>query len=253
MTKEDGSVTFSLDELRKLEDERLKEEEAAARRKQEEVRLAREAEDARRREDEQRRLREVEARRQDEERRSREEEVRLAAIRDGALQQAKLLAASEIRVAEAERRREHEAVLDRLRRDAEVRGLRRGTAFGGALGVVMLVVLAVGYFGWLRPAVAHTEAVAAAAAADREALRAEMAKKDAATKEQIDGLAGALAAARAENDRLHDQLDAKCARHGGPSAPSGGRSHTSSGAPATSAGAGDGCRPGDPLCPTIGH
>lgn len=243
------SVSFSLKELARLEQEREREEHAARRRQDDEARAARDAAERRAAEEAAARSRAEDDRRRAEERRVREDEVRLAAIRDGALEQAKLLAASEVRIGEAARQREHELTFERLRREAGVRGLRRGTIVAGIFSAALLAATAGAYFGWLRPAVAHTEAVAAGAAADRDTLRRALDERAIAQKAELDGLAEQLAAARAENAGLKEQLAAARARpcgagHAGASGSSGGRHHLVTQDPLGAA-----CHPGDPLCP----
>ena len=112
--QKESSVLFSLNELMGLEEERIKEEEAAKAAQAEAERKAREAEELRLRQEEQRKLDEEEAKRRAAEMAVKEEEARLEAIRQAEIEKAKAEAENEARLLAMKEQQRHEAQLAAL-------------------------------------------------------------------------------------------------------------------------------------------
>jgi colicin import membrane protein len=181
---QEGSVTFSLLELGRLEEQRLREEreaEAARRRQEQEARDEAERRAARELED--RETREAEARRS-EERREREEAARVEAIKAAIVEKARKEA--DARAIAEEREQQH-------RREVELTSVARGhvekrlVRISVAQAVALVAVIAgagVGYLAGIAPQNERRVAAVSAEVAERDqtiaSLRAEVASASAA-------------------------------------------------------------------------
>jgi len=246
-----SSVMFSLQELERMEEERVRmaaEAEARDRESREQARRAIEAREQAERLAVERA--EAEAR-QEVERRAREEAARLAAIQRAATEAARVEAEARVRAEERERERErdrlHAAMVEQAR--AAVGRQRTGATWGAVSAIVTACVAAALYLGVLSPRAEASLRAATADRAARDAAITDLRTKVESSEGAIASLQGDLAASRAEVARLQGLLDARPAglrpSRGGPS-PAGTRPvHTD---PAL-----DGftsCPPGskDPLC-----
>ena len=150
--RRDESVTFSLKELMKLEDERTAEERAALAAADKRV-----AEERAAREEAERRAQQI----AEEERartaaRAREEEARLEAMQRATVEQARITVEARTRADESERERAHERELTRMRLEATKKpgiALYVGCAMGGA--GLALVAFLVFFFAVAKPASDH--------------------------------------------------------------------------------------------------
>jgi colicin import membrane protein len=213
-----SSVMFSLQELARMEEERVRlGAEAAERERAAHDRERVEAEERSRAEQEATARAEAEARREVE-RRAREEAARIEAIHRASLEGARVEAEARARAEERERERRHEVELERAR--AAGRGGARGAAVAAVFGAVVAagVALAV-HYGVVAPKERGRAAEASAEIASRDVAIGDVRSHAEATEARLRALEGDLAAARAENDRLRADLEA--ARHpGGRTVPS---------------------------------
>lgn len=147
----DDSMLFSLRGLLDLEKERL-ERESAERRRQEEVAqaLERERERIRREAEDRKRSSMIEAARLAEQRR-REEEARLEALKQAAVECARVEAESRARAELTDKVHEHERALTLLKEEARRTRARHLSAAGFALFAISLVTSTTLYFAKLRP------------------------------------------------------------------------------------------------------
>ncbi len=138
---QESSVLFSLRELMSLEEQRVADEQASQRRRAE---LAAEAERSAARasrEEEDRRRREADGLARVEAEQTRAEAVRLAAIRDAAIERARQEAEGAVRLEELRVRHEHEERVTALRQD---RQRRRFSLLTCVLGTLLVAVLVLG-------------------------------------------------------------------------------------------------------------
>ncbi len=198
---------FSLQELERMEEERVRALADAGRR--EHAARERALRDEEERERIERRAREQagdEARR-GVERRAREEAARIEAIHRATMEAAHLEAQARTRAEERELGRRHELELERARvasGGTKVRVTVVAALFGAvvAAGVAMAVQL-----GVVAPREHARATQAESAIASREVAIADLRAHANATEAQVRALQDDLAAARAEDDRLHTDLD----------------------------------------------
>lgn len=187
------SVQFSLHELRKLEDERLDRE----KREREAAEAAAKAatEQAARREREA--MQRIEAEARERERRSRvEDEARREAMSRAAVEQARISIEARARAEEAERERQHELAIAKLRREvARPHGLGMllgSGAIGGALAIAACFTF---YFASVRPGNAQLVDGLEGAAARAEARAHELSREGLVMSRRIADLEAQLRAA----------------------------------------------------------
>jgi colicin import membrane protein len=242
--RHEGSVSTSLEELMRLEDDRLHREAEAKRRREEEAAAKIRAAELRAREEED--ARRDRAHREAEERamRAREEEARLQAMRDATIAAARAAAETKVRLDDAERRQRLESEVLK----APERTMASGfvTAMLGA-GASLVVGLAL-YFTVLAPQTAHAETVSRAALADRDALRKELTDTAIAQRVKLEAMASELSSEKAARAKAESDLDAlsRSTRRGTSPVTAVPRHVAAPAAPAKP------CKPGDPLCETIG-
>lgn len=244
--RREGSVSTSLAELVKLEDERLQRERAEA---EERLRVAARAraaaEEAARRAEEERRAAEA-ASQAEKERFAREEAARIQALQQATLEEAR----QRLRLEESaiEHQRSIEALRAQTPLPPATRASSAAVAAGALVGALVAVAACAGvYVGSLAPSAeeARAEAIARlddkraeATAADRRASSAELRARE---------LDRDLQAARGDVKRLQDELDAlKRARVGAPAPTAAAPT-----APRTVKVDPRCQNPGDPLCPQI--
>jgi colicin import membrane protein len=202
-----SSVIFSLRELERMEEERVRSQaQAAAFEGEARERALREAHELVRLETETRERQEAEARR-DVEQRAREEAARIEAIRLAGVEAARAAAEAQARADERERERRHELEVERSRAMGQGRGLR-GTAGAAAFGVVVAAGVAMAiHFGLVAPRARAGAAEASAELASRDVAIQDLRAQAAATETRMHGLEGDVAAARGDGDKLRADLE----------------------------------------------
>ena len=205
---QESSVLFSLNQLMNLEQQRLREEEEAARARSLAEGAARRLAEQRAREEEEARIRAEASRRRTEEVQRREVEARLDAIRMAELEKVRIEAEQRQRIALMEQANEHERKLTALRQDRQKKRLVRILVIGGALMSAALTAGLGVYFGHIKPEAdrLHQQELAdlAAREAELKKLRADyeaaLAKSERAAVE--------LAQAKDASDRIRAQQTA---------------------------------------------
>jgi colicin import membrane protein len=203
--RRDESVSFSLKELMKLEDERIDQEKQASAARERAAKAARDEAERRERAALAAQAAAEAAEREDARRREREEEARLEAIQRAAVEQTRITVEARTRAEEAERERSHERELSRMRLEAQRRpGL--GALVGSGLAGVALALAAflVFFFGAAKPAadrrIAELDGTAAAAQARATSLERrvdEQSSQLALLGKQLEATRAQLAAAEA--------------------------------------------------------
>jgi hypothetical protein len=203
-----SSVTFSLQELERMEEERVRALADAAQRErvmQERARL-----DAEERERSERRAQEEaeERARREVERGAREEAARIEAIHRATTEAARVEAEAKARAEAREAERRHELELERARLaagGAKARGPARAAIFGVvvAAGVAMSV-----HYGVMAPRERARATEADAAIASRDVAIADLRAHAEATDARVRALEDDLATARADGEKLRAELDA---------------------------------------------
>ncbi len=148
---QESSVLVSLNHLMNLEQQRIREEDAARQTALELAQRARLDEERRVRVEQEERLRVEEARRRAEEATRREESARHEAMRRAGVEKARIEGEQRARIAILEQEQRHERDLAVLGQDAQKRRLQRTLIVGGALAVALLGGGAGLYFGKLQP------------------------------------------------------------------------------------------------------
>ena len=198
---------FSLQELERMEEERIRALADAERREHAMRESARREEvEGERIERRAREQAEDEARR-DVERRAREEAARIEAIRRATMDAAHLEAQARTRAEQRELERRHELELERAR-GATGGTKARMTVLAALFGAVVAAGMAMAvHFGVVAPR-EHARAIQAESAiASREVAIADLRSHTNATDAQVRALQDDLAAARTEEDRLRTDLD----------------------------------------------
>ena len=248
----EGSVSFSLKELTRLEDERVAFERAEVRRRQDERERARFEEARRAAEAEEQRAREEEERHRDEDRRAREEAARLDGMKRGLIERERAQAELAARESEMARVRAHELELARLR-DAGG-GLKVVSAWAiAALSTLALVGTSIAYVAVLRPDAERHVAEAKGEARQRGELVDRTAAQVSELGKRVDGLRSELQASQEHAKNLQAQLDdaqRKLGDRRGSGAATSPIPHRPAATPTRPTGLIDGpCKyPGDPLC-----
>jgi colicin import membrane protein len=198
----ESSVLFSLNQLMNLEQQRIREEEEAARKRAEAESIVRMEIERRKREEQQARLHAEENRRRAEEAQRREMEARLEAIRVAELEKVRIDAEQKVRIALLEQANEHERKLAALTQDEQKRRLKRILIYGGAFMAALFATGGGVYFGHLKP---EAERIHKLELADLAALDADMAKLKAEYEQAVakaEKAAQSLAQAKDEVGRI---------------------------------------------------
>ncbi len=203
-TTSEGSVSFSLKELTRLEDERVAFERDEARRRREELernaadqaKRAQEAVDARARAEDERR--------KELERHAREEDARLEGQKRAFVERERLAAEQRARDGEVARLHTHELELTRLRTQGG--GARIAWSVAVA-SLVCLVAGAIAYAAVLRPDADRQLAQARADVVRSGELVKEAERQVSDLGKRVDGLAGQLQASEEHARDLERQLD----------------------------------------------
>ncbi|HEY8041857.1 MAG TPA: hypothetical protein VIF15_18765 [Polyangiaceae bacterium] len=203
-----SSVMFSLQELSRMEEERVRTlEEESARERAMRERSEREAEQRARSEREAHARAEEEARREVE-RRAREEAARIEAIHRAAVEAARAAAEARVHADERERARRHELELEQARVSARPGGAK-GAAMAAAFGAVVAAGVAMAlHFGVVAPREQARAAQASAEIASRDVTLTELRARADATEARVRSLEDDLAAARTANGELRADLAA---------------------------------------------
>jgi hypothetical protein len=241
----EGSVQFSLQELVRLEDERIREQDRDRERKAEAEHMAKARAAAEARAAEEARVRDEEERRRQDALRQQEESTRLAAIEQAALEHARWSAQMKAQSDEAERLRAHTLDLERIKQ-----GGARGAGWrGGFLGAAVAMTLtaataAILYNASIAPQAEKREEILKAQVSEREAAVAKLASSVGEQSQRIDDLRNRLGQAREENQKLLKELE----RLKPPPAPA----HAAGrGGPVAAPPPPPKCPQWDPLCPQI--
>jgi hypothetical protein len=201
---------FSLQELARMEDERVRSQAEAARLEKDALEFARQEVEARVREDAETQAREESEKRQEAERKEREEVARVEAIHRGALEAARLEVDARARAEERERDRRHELQkLEMARHSAngERLGVRRMVS-AGLMGALAAGVVAAGlHLGIVQPGERARATLASSELAARDAVIAEAHGAASKARGQLQSLTDDLAAAKADVARLQKQID----------------------------------------------
>jgi len=249
-TTSEGSVSFSLKELSRLEDERVALEREDARKRREELERAAAAEAQRIEAAAAERAHQEEERLREHERRMQEEAARLDGMKRAVVERERIAAEQAARESEVARLRAHELELARLRREGG--GTSKAAWSVAAASVLALVLGVVAYAAVLRPDADRQLAAARAEAAAQGDLVGQTQRQLAELGTRVDGLGAQL---KTEVERAHD-LEEQLAdaqrklgdrRVGATPSPI---PHRTAPIPTRSTGLIDGpCKnPGDPLC-----
>jgi hypothetical protein len=187
--RDTSSVLFSLNQLMKLEQDRVREEELAAMRRAEAEAAARADAERRARLEQEALMRAEEARRRAEEAARREEAARHQAIRLAEAERVRIETEQRARIKLIEQQQEHERRLAAIEHDAQKRRLKNILYGGAVIASLVFGGSAFAYFGHYKP---HAEAarqqeMAAIAAYESEVekLKAEIARANNATNEAV--------------------------------------------------------------------
>jgi colicin import membrane protein len=181
MAQQETSALFSLNELMRLEEDRVRQEHELCRRQAEEAARARREAERAAREQEQARLRALEEHRLEEQARRRDEDARIEAIRAAEIERARVEAEERTRSEARAAERVHEQKLALLAADATKSRLRRSVWVGVAVCAALFAAGPIVYFGRIKPD------------ADQRAR----------------SLQGIVDAQRAQRERLQRELDAQ--------------------------------------------
>jgi hypothetical protein len=166
--RRDESVSFSLKELMKLEDERIDQEKQVREARERSAREAREATERKERAELAAREQAASEERERARRAEREEEARLEAIQRAAVEQTRITVEARTRAEESERERSHERELQRMRLEGQKKPGVGALVGSGLSGVaVALAAFLLFFFGAAKPAadrrIAELDTSAAAA------------------------------------------------------------------------------------------
>jgi colicin import membrane protein len=201
--QKEGSVQFSLQELVRLEEERIREQERDRAREAEAERLAIARAQEERRAAQEAKMRAERERKRAEEARAREEAARLEAIEQAALEHARWSAQMKAQSEEAERLRAHERELERIRQSGARGAGWRGGLLGALVAAAATSAVALGvYYTSIAPQADKREEILKEQVAEREGAVAKLTASLAEQKERIDGLQRQLDDARGDNQKL---------------------------------------------------
>jgi colicin import membrane protein len=213
-----SSVMFSLQELARMEEQRVREAaEAAHREHAAHERARRDAEEQARRDLEARDREEAQARREVE-RRAREEAARIEAIHRAATEAARLESEAKTMREARELERRHELELERVRLATKGTGTK-GTFVAAAFGAIVTAGVAMAlHFGVVAPRERSRGTMADAALASRDVAIADLRSRAEAADARVRSLEEELGTTKGEVDRLRSALDA-ARRASGPRTP----------------------------------
>jgi colicin import membrane protein len=203
-----SSVMFSLQELERMEEERVRTlADAAQRERLMRERARRDEEERERRERQVMELAEDEARREVE-RRAREEAARIEAIHRATTEGARLEVEVRARAAAREHERRHELEIERAR--VAARGSKTGGTVVAALfgAVIAAGVATAAHYGVVAPGERARAREADSVTASRDVVIADLRTHAEATDARVRTLEDDLTAVRGENERLRADLDA---------------------------------------------
>jgi colicin import membrane protein len=203
----ESSALFSLQELARMEEERVRAQARAESAAQEAARRAAHEAEVRLREAAEAEECAREEARRSIERQAREEAARVQAIRDAAAEAARAEAFA--RVQAEERRKERQHAIEMTQVQATARGSRRTAALAGCLGAVLAagVGMAV-HFGVAAPSARAAIAEARSETASRDQTVDQLRIRASASEARERALQVDIAALREENTRLRADLDA---------------------------------------------
>jgi len=203
----ESSVLFSLKQLMTLEQDRVHEEDLAARTRAEAEAVARREAELEARARQEALLRAEDARRREQEAVRREQEARLQAIRLGEIERARIEALQKAHIDQLAQAQEHERRMAELEHDGQKRRLKRALIAGAVLTASIFGGGAALYFGSIRPAAEAEQQREHDAVVAREArveeLKVELGRANAAADRALQALTqtkGDADRARAERD-----------------------------------------------------
>jgi len=203
-----SSVVFSLKELARMEEERVRANAEASQRERELRERARREAEARALAEEQAREEAQAAARREVERQAREEAARIEAIHRAAIEAARAAEEAKARAAAAEAERRHELELERVRASARGGG-GRGTAVAALFGAVVATGIALAlHLGVVVPRQHAREASQNAEIASRDAALGDLRAQADAADRRTRALEADMASLRGDNDRLRAELAA---------------------------------------------
>jgi len=207
----ESSVLFSLQELMKLEQDRIKQEEDDKKRRQDNEVRAREDAERKAREEEQARLHAEEERRRLEEQRKREEAARLEALRQAEIERARVAAEEQARLDAMKAAQAHELEVAKLKQDKHKKNLTIGI---GLVLAVLLIGGGTGGFIWYRSAKAQEELQAETQRqlAERDAQMKKLQSQLETQERKVNDLVSQLAAAHDDATRAKIQAELAAAQ-----------------------------------------
>lgn len=198
----ESSVLFSLNQLMTLEQQRIQEEAATARKRLEADTAARMEAERRARELELERRRLEDERRRLDEARMREEAARLEAMRHATIERARVEAEQQAKIEAMRKQQEHEHAMAKLAGDQQKRRLERLVIAGSLAGVLLIGGTLGVYFGKIKPDAEHEQAMQAAALAAQEEQRKGLEAKLEEQRRRMSALEDEYKRAKSEADRL---------------------------------------------------
>jgi colicin import membrane protein len=201
-----SSVLFSLQELARMEEERVRTQARAESAARETARRAAEEAETRAREAAEAEQRAREEARREIERQAREEAARVQAIREAAAEAARAEAFARVQAQEREKDRLHAIEVARVQ--ASARGPRAAAALSGCLGALLAAGIGmVVYFGVAAPAARAALAGARSEVASRDQTIDQLRLRAGASEASERALQVDIAALRDENTRIRADLD----------------------------------------------
>lgn len=189
----ESSAIVSLQELMRIEEQRLHQEEMERVAQAEAVRLAKEAADERRRAEEEQRLAQERESRAEEARKEREQAARMEAMRQALIEQERIKAERQAQQAEEALRLNHEREQAKILQQSEAKKLRR-MLVGVSLGAATLIAGGLGlYFGKIKP--------------DAEAQQARIQQETEAAQAALDAARRTNTSNQEELTRLQKELN----------------------------------------------
>ncbi len=198
----ESSVLFSLNQLMSLEQQRIREEEEAAKHKLEAEQSARLEADLRVRAEQEARLQAEEARRRADESARREEAAKLEAIRLAEIESARVAAEQRARIALIEQAQRHERDMAALAGDGQKKRLKRALVLGSVLAVALFGAAGGVYFGKIQPEAERAELEQRAKLASIEEALARARTDAERTDQKMREAQAAVAKAQSEAERI---------------------------------------------------
>jgi len=206
---------FSLQELERMEEERVRALADAAQRERVMRERARHDEEERERIERRAREQAEDEARRNVERRAREEAARIEAIHRATAEAARLEVEARARAEARELERRHELELERARIASSGGGKARGAVVAALFGAVVVAGVAMAaHYGVVAPREHARATEAEAAIASRDVAIADLRVHAGATDARLRALEDEVTAVRGENDRLRADLDAARKQNG---------------------------------------